>query len=63
MKNYLFNVFAVMMGVLICVDVYVLITTPPPVESCVNGFLMVKHDDMYIQKDVFPRHCMSIDKD
>ena len=63
MKDYLFNAFAVLIGTLLCIDVYVLLTTPDPVEVCVNGYLMVKHDDMYIQKGTLPTHCMSIDKD
>jgi len=37
--------------------------TPQPQELCLNNIVMVKHDDMWVQKDLWPQHCVAISKD
>lgn len=47
------------------IGLWIGITTPAPVEMCVEGIVMVEHKsgDMWVQKGIIPTLCMPVDKD
>jgi hypothetical protein len=61
-------VYRILMGLLwsmIMFGIFDAVTTKPPQEMCLAGIVMVqdKGGDWWVQKGLFPTHCVQIDKD
>jgi len=63
MSDILFRTMAVLLGLVVALNIYVLITTQPLPVACVNGFVMEQHKDMWVQRSLLPQHCVVIDRD
>jgi hypothetical protein len=47
----------------IVLSLYSAYTKKPTQELCLNNMVMVKGVDMYVQKGLWPTHCVAISKD
>jgi len=63
MSEWLYRGMMALLAFVFIGQVYVIITTPEPVVACVNNIIMEQHQDMWIQKGTWPRHCVEVDKD
>jgi len=54
-------VMAVLIGFIVALNVYVIMVSDPPVKVCVNGIIMVKQDNVWVQPGLFPEHCAPAD--
>jgi len=63
MSEWLYRSMMASLAIMFILQVYVILATPEPVVGCVNNILMEQHQDMWIQKGIWPRHCIMIDKD
>jgi len=63
MSEWLYRSMMASLAIMFILQVYVILATPEPVVGCVNNILMEQHQDMWIQKGIWPCHCIMIDKD
>lgn len=63
MKNWIFVTLLALCCVSIMFSIYDIYTYKKPPEVCIMNIVMVKHDDMYKQKGLWPTHCVAISKD
>jgi len=62
-SEWLYRGMMALLAIMFIGQVYIIATTPEPMVGCVNGIIMEQHADMWVQKGVWPRHCVEIDKD
>ena len=63
MSEWLYKGMMAVLAIMFIGQVYIIVTNPEPVVGCVNNIIMEQHQDMWIQKGMFPRYCIMTDKD
>jgi hypothetical protein len=63
MSEWLYRSMMAILAIMFVGQVYIIVTQPEPVVGCINNIIMEQHQDMWIQKGIWPRHCIMTDKD
>lgn len=63
MSDWLYRTIMVLLGLMLCTQIYVIVTTKPKPVMCLNGVIMEQHENMWIQQGMFPTFCVPVDKD
>jgi hypothetical protein len=63
MSKWTFGLCLVLLTISPTLSVRGLLTYKPPQELCLLNIVMVKGTDMYVQKGLWPTHCVNISKD
>jgi len=63
MNDWVFRGLMAVLAVMITTQLYVIATTKPQPEQCLLGIVMQQHEDMWVQKGMWPSRCVPIDKD
>ena len=63
MTDWVFRGLMAVLATLIVLQLYVVATARPRPEMCLLGIVMQQHEDMWVQKGMWPSRCVPIDKD
>lgn len=63
MNDWVFKGLMAVLATLIVLQLYVVATAKPQPEQCLLGIVMQQHEDMWVQKGMWPSRCVPIDKD
>ena len=63
MNTWLYRIMMTMLLANIAIGVYTVYTSTPPITQCLDGIVMEPHEDMWVQKGIWPQHCVPLDKD
>jgi len=65
MKKWIYVILMGLLWSMVVVSIFSAVATKPPQVMCLGGIVMTpdKGGDMWVQKGLFPTHCMSVDKD
>jgi hypothetical protein len=65
MNKWVYRILMSVLAIMIATQIYVAVTTVPPIPQCLLGIVMVpdKGKDMYVQQGLWPTYCVPIDKD
>jgi hypothetical protein len=63
MNTWMYRIAMTLLALNLAMGVYVVATTKPRPEMCLNGIIMQQHELMWVQKGIWATYCMPIDKD
>jgi len=65
MNKWIYRIFMGLLWSMIVVSIFMMLISKPPQGMCLGGIVMTpdKGGDMWVQKGLFPTHCMPVDKD
>ena len=65
MNKWIYRIFMGLLWSMIVVSIFMMLISKPPQVMCLGGIVMTpdKGGDMWVQKGLFPTHCMPVDKD
>ena len=65
MKDWTYRILMTLMAFNLALCLYASFAYQAPATMCLNGLVMVEHKNelMWVQKGLFPEHCVLVDKD
>ena len=65
MNKWIYRIFMTLVWSMVAVSIFMMLISKPPQTMCLGGIVMTpdKGGDMWVQKGLFPTHCMPVDKD
>lgn len=65
MNKWIYRIFMTLVCSMVAVSIFMMLISKPPQTMCLGGIVMTpdKGGDMWVQKGLFPTHCMPVDKD
>jgi len=54
-------VMALLLAFIVALNAYVIFNSKPLEKTCIDGIIMVKQDNVWVQPGLFPEHCAPVD--